>query len=167
MVLGILPPRKIPTGTFHPGIFPQGMFPPPTLFRFVGRFARVRIEDSSRNRSRERHISCKARQRCFHAYFSCGECSEGETTGVESSGGNFPGGNILANGKTITSRRTAVLETGEYNTKKCFQSYLRVSIFTCLHLLMHVYIFWDFTIFSLWGGFDQHMSITKWDGHKI
>ena len=53
------PPRKIPPGKFHPGIFPQGMFPPEktvlfwflaALFRFVARFARVRIEDSSFNR---------------------------------------------------------------------------------------------------------------------
>ena len=43
------PPRKIPPGTFHPGIFPQEMYPP-TLFRLVARFARVRIEYSSRNR---------------------------------------------------------------------------------------------------------------------
>ena len=54
------PPRKIPPGTFHLGIFSQGMFPPEeteyffrfvaALFRFVARFARVRIEDSSGNR---------------------------------------------------------------------------------------------------------------------
>ena len=43
------PPQDIPSGTFHLGIFPQGMFPP-TLFRFVARFASVRIEDSSRTR---------------------------------------------------------------------------------------------------------------------
>ena len=30
----------------------------------------------------------------FHAYFSWGECSGGETTGLEPSGGNFPGGKI-------------------------------------------------------------------------
>ena len=41
---------------------------------------------------RQRHISRKSRQRCFHAYFSWGECSGRETTGVEPSGGNFPGG---------------------------------------------------------------------------
>ena len=26
------PPRKIPSGIFHPGIFSQGMFPPDTFF---------------------------------------------------------------------------------------------------------------------------------------
>ena len=53
MVLGIPPPWKIPPGTVHPSIFPQGMFPPEkkteyilaALFRFVARFARVRIDD--------------------------------------------------------------------------------------------------------------------------
>ena len=38
----------LPTGTFHPGIFPP--YSPSTLFRFVARFASVRIEDSSGNR---------------------------------------------------------------------------------------------------------------------
>ena len=63
---------------------------PPTLFRLVTRFARVRIEDSSRNRFASTHISRKARQHCFHAYFPWGECSGGERTGVEPSGGNIP-----------------------------------------------------------------------------
>ena len=82
-VLGILPP-----GTFHPGIFPQGMFPP-TLFRLVARFAHVRSKGTG---LRQRHISRKARHRCFHAYFSWGEYSGGKKPGWNLQGEIFRGG---------------------------------------------------------------------------
>ena len=39
---------------------------------------------------RHRHISCIARQRCFHAYFSWGDVPGGKQTGWNLPGGNIP-----------------------------------------------------------------------------
>ena len=82
MVLGILPP-----GTFHPGIFLQGMFPPrknrmffwflAVLFRFVARFARVRIQDSS-----------------FNRFASTAHFAKPGFVGMKFSGGKQPGWNL-------------------------------------------------------------------------
>ena len=92
-VLGILPPGKFLPERSTPVYSPKECSSS-KIFRFVAHFARVRIEDSSRNRFAlyYRHISRKAGQRCFHAYFSWGDYSGGETTRVVPSGGNFPGG---------------------------------------------------------------------------
>ena len=71
-------PRKFPPRAFHP----WGDTSPP-------RFARVRIGDSSQNRfaSTAYFVQSLLTKRCFHAYFSWGECSGEETTGVKLSGG--------------------------------------------------------------------------------
>ena len=89
-------PRKIPSGTFHPGIFPQGMFPPNKTECFFGfqlccfgwqhASLALGLRTLVGTGSRQRHIS--------QSQASLGGMFRGETTGVESSGGNFPGGNL-------------------------------------------------------------------------
>ena len=61
-----------------------------TIYQLLSKREICRWRESGTD-SRQRHISRKARQRCFHAYFSWRECSVGETTGMEPYGGNFPG----------------------------------------------------------------------------
>ena len=75
--------------------------------------------------SRQRHILRKSRQRCFHAYFSWGECSGGETTGVEPSGVSFPGGHIPV---------TLFITNSDQQIKICHEfvikQYIMINIFT-------------------------------------
>ena len=72
---------------------PQGTSPP-TLFRFVARFARVRIGDSSRNRFASTAYFAQSQTTLFSCILFMRWMFRGGTTGVEHSGSNFLGGNI-------------------------------------------------------------------------
>ena len=86
-VLGILPPGKFPPERSTPVYSPKECSLP-TFFRFIARFARVRIEDSSRNRFASMAYFAKKPDNVVSMHTFHG----GNVPGVEPSRGNFLGG---------------------------------------------------------------------------
>ena len=102
----IFHPPAVPPALSHPGtspswtipsdisprvISPHGHFPhgtsPPTFFRFVGRFAHVRIGDSNRNRFASTAYFAQSRTTLFPCILLMGGSVRGEVPGGESAGG--------------------------------------------------------------------------------
>ena len=112
---------------------------PPTLFRFVARFARVRIEDSSWNRFVSTAYFAQSQTTLLpHAYFSWGECSWGKTTGVEPSGGNIPFSLISATGKSADVSDKVNRIQDLYRTRHRLGILLDQDCWTCnLHASRH------------------------------
>ena len=86
-VLGILPPGKFPPERSTPVYSPKE-YSPPTLFRFVARFACVRIEDSSRNRFTSTAYFAQSQTTLFPCILFMG----GMFRGGNNRGGTFRGG---------------------------------------------------------------------------